>query len=189
MTRTPILPRRWRSDDSMVELAVIVAAADNGVIGCNGALPWHLPEDLRYFKRVTLGKPIVMGRKTYESIGKPLPGRTNIVVSRNTQYRAEGVRVVASLDDALQLAETIAEKDSIGELMVIGGAQIYAEALVRADRLYYTAVHCSADGDAFLPEIDWALWRETSREAHPAKTPDETGYTFLTYDRHRPKAE
>lgn len=173
----------------MVKLAVIVAAADNGVIGRNGALPWHLPEDLRYFKRVTLGKPIVMGRKTYESIGKPLPGRTNIVVSRNTHFRAEGVRVVASLEEALQLAETIAENDAIDELMVIGGAQIYAEALLRADRLYYTAVHCSVDGDAVLPEIDWALWRETSREAHPATATDEAAYTFLTYDRCSPAGD
>jgi len=173
----------------MVELAVIVAAADNGVIGCNGALPWHLPEDLRYFKRVTLGKPIVMGRKTFESIGRPLPGRTNIVVSRNTQYRAEGVRVVASLDAALQLAEEIAANDSVDELMVIGGAQIYTEALLRADRLYYTAVHCSVDGDAFLPEIDWALWRETWREKHHAATPDACDYTFLTYDRRRTASE
>ena len=167
----------------MVELAIIVAAADNGVIGCNGALPWHLPEDLRYFKRVTLGKPIVMGRKTFESIGRPLPGRTNIVITRNADYRAEGVRVVTSLDEALQLAEDVAAVDAVDELMVIGGAQIYTEALLRADRLYYTAVHCSVDGDAFLPEIDWTLWRETSREAHRAVTPDAFDYTFLTYER------
>lgn len=170
----------------MVELAVIVAAADNGVIGCKGELPWHLPEDLRYFKRVTLGKPIVMGRKTFESIGRPLPGRANIVISRNADYRAEGVRVVASLDEALQLAEDIAANDSVDEVMVIGGAQIYAEALLRADRLYYTAVHGNVEGDAFLPGIDWTLWRETSREAHRAASPDAFDYTFLTYERPRP---
>ena len=173
----------------MVELAVIVAAADNGVIGCNGALPWHLPEDLRYFKRVTLGKPIVMGRKTFESIGRPLPGRTNIVISRNADYRAEGARVVASLDEALQLAEDIAANDSVDEVMVIGGAQIYTEALPRADRLYYTAVHCSVEGDAFLPEIDWTRWREASREAHRALNPDAFDYTFLTYCRRGSAAE
>ena len=170
----------------MVELAIIVAAADNGVIGCKGELPWHLPEDLRYFKRVTLGKPIVMGRKTFESIGRPLPGRANIVISRNADYRAEGVRVVASLDEALQLAEDIAANDSVDEVMVIGGAQIYAEALLRADRLYYTAVHGNVEGDAFLPGIDWTLWRETSREAHRAASTDAFDYTFLTYERPRP---
>ena len=167
----------------MVTLAVIVAAADNGVIGRQGALPWHLPEDLRYFKRVTLGKPIVMGRKTCESIGRPLPGRTNIVVRRNADYRAEGARVVASLDEALQLARDIAENDAVDEVVVIGGAQIYSEALPRADRLYYTAVHDRVDGDAFLPTIDWSHWRETGREAHRAVPPGTLDYTFLTYAR------
>jgi dihydrofolate reductase len=167
----------------MIQLAVIVAAADNGVIGCNDALPWHLPEDLRYFKRVTLGKPIVMGRKTFESIGRPLPGRTNIVISRNPDYRADGIRTVTSLDDALQLAEDIAVIDAVEELMVIGGAQIYAEALPRADRLYYTAVHGIVDGDAFLPAIDWTQWRELSRETHSAVPPNTLDYSFLTYER------
>jgi len=167
----------------MVALAVIVAVADNGVIGCNGELPWHLPEDLRYFKRVTLGKPIVMGRKTFESIGRPLPGRTNIVISRNTGYRAAGVHVVPSLDAAIELANSVAESDSVDEVMVIGGAQIYAEALMAADRRYYTAVHGSVEGDAVLPEIDWTLWSEQSREMHAGASPDAFDYTFLTYDR------
>ena len=152
-------------------------------------MPWHLPEDLRYFKRVTLGKPIVMGRKTFESIGRALPGRANIVISRNAAYLAEGVHVVASLDEALQLAEDIAANDAVDELMVIGGAQIYTEALLRADRLYYTAVHCSVDGDAYLPKIDWTVWRETSRETHRAAGPDTFDYTFLTYERCRPASD
>ena len=112
------------------------------------------------------------------------PKETGFLFARvYTQFRAEGVRVVASLDAALQLAEDIAANDSVDELMVIGGAQIYTEALLRADRLYYTAVHCSVDGDAFLPEIDWTLWRETWRETHHAATPDAFDYTFSTYDR------
>ena len=124
----------------MVGLSVIVAAARNGVIGRNNALPWHLPEDLRYFKRVTMGKPIVMGRKTWESIGRPLPGRTNIVITRRPDYAAEGARVVGSLEEALSLAEDIALIDGSNELLVIGGAEIYKAALPLASRLYLTEV-------------------------------------------------
>lgn len=167
----------------MIDLAVIVAAAENGVIGRNNALPWHLSEDLRYFKRVTMGKPIVMGRKTWESIGRPLPGRTNIVISRNPQFSAEGARVVPSLDAALALAEDIALIDGARELMVIGGAQIYAEALPRAARLYLTEVHAQVEGDAYLPAVDWPQWRERSRERHAAVEPNPYDYSFVIYDR------
>lgn len=167
----------------MIELAVIVAAAENGVIGRNNALPWHLVEDLRYFKRATMGKPIVMGRKTYESIGRPLPGRTNIVITRQKDYRAEGVRVVASLDEALVLAEQVALIDGAGELMVIGGAEIYAAALPRADRLYLTEVHAEVEGDAVLPPIDWDDWRELHRERHRAVPPNPYDYSFVVFER------
>ena len=122
----------------MVALAVIVAVADNGVIGRNNSLPWHLPEDLRYFKRVTLGKPVVMGRKTFESIGRPLPGRANIVITRSHEWSVDGVSVVNSLDDALRLAADIAALDGADELMVIGGAEIYTNAIPLAQRLYLT---------------------------------------------------
>ena len=167
----------------MITLSLIVAVAENGVIGRNNALPWHLPEDLKYFKRVTLGKPIVMGRKTYESIGKPLPGRTNIVISRNPAYAADGVRVVGSLDEALSLAEDIALIDGVDELMVIGGAAIYAEALPRAERLYLTRVHAEVAGDAHLPELDLAAWRERSREQHAASETNPYDYSFIVYER------
>ena len=167
----------------MVDLAVIVAAARNGVIGSNNALPWHLPEDLRYFKRVTMGKPIVMGRKTFESIGRPLPGRTNIVMTRASNFAHEGVRVVHDLDAALALAEGLALIEGCEELMVIGGAQIYAETLPRAARLYLTEVHADVEGDTFLPEIDMASWSEVRREAFSAAGPNPYDYSFVVYER------
>jgi dihydrofolate reductase len=182
MTRTAILRRRWRCE-RMIDLSVIVAAAENGVIGRNNALPWHLPEDLRYFKRVTMGKPIVMGRKTYESIGRPLPGRTNIVITRQPDYAAEGVKVVASLDEALALAQDIALIDGASELMVIGGAEIYRAAIARAKRLYLTEVHASVEGDARLPEVDWSVWQEVSRERWPASDVNPYPYSFVVFER------
>ena len=166
-----------------MRLALIVAAAQNGVIGRNNGLPWHLPEDLRYFKRVTMGKPIVMGRKTYESIGRPLPGRTNIVISRNASWQAEGVRVLPTVEDALTLAEEVALIDGAEELMVIGGAEIYRSALPLAGRLYLTEVHAEVAGDAFLPDIDWSQWREVGRERHGASDTNPYDYSFVVYDR------
>lgn len=167
----------------MIRLAVIVAAAENGVIGRNNGLPWHLPQDLRYFKRVTMGKPIVMGRKTFESIGRPLPGRANIVITRNPDFTAEGVRVVASLDEALRLAGDIALIDGAQELVVIGGAEIYKASIPRADRLYITEVHATVQGDAFLPEIDWVHWCEVGREHHAASDANPYDYSFVVYER------
>ena len=167
----------------MIDLAIIVAAAENGVIGRNNALPWHLPEDLRYFRRVTMGKPIVMGRKTFESIGRPLPGRTNIVITRQPGYAAEGVKVVASLDEALVLAEDIALIDGASELMVIGGEEIYRAAIPRATRVYLTEVHARVEGDAYLPEFDRAQWREVSREKWPATEANPYPYSFVVYER------
>jgi len=161
----------------------MVAAAENGVIGRHNNLPWHLPQDLRYFKRVTMGKPIVMGRKTFESIGRPLPGRCNIVISQNPDYSAEGVRRVDSLDEALALAERIAGIDGAREAVVIGGAEIYALALPRADRLYLTRIHAIVDGDTQLPPIDWREWREVGRERHTADSDNPYDYSFLVYDR------
>lgn len=166
-----------------MKLAIIAAVAQNGVIGRENALPWYLPEDLRYFKRVTLGKPIIMGRKTFESIGKPLPGRTNIVVSRNPAWQAQGVKRVSCLNEALKLAGHIALIDGVEEAMVIGGAQIYSAAIPAADRLYLTEVHASVEGDAVLPEIDWTRWREVSRERHAAQSPNPYDYSFVLYDR------
>jgi dihydrofolate reductase len=164
-------------------LALIVAAAQNGVIGRNNALPWHIPEDLRNFKRLTMGKPIIMGRKTFESIGKPLPGRTNIVITRNPVFRSEGVKVVFSLAAALELAQHIALVDGAEEAVVIGGAEIYRAVLPQAARLYLTEVHTVVEGDAVLPDIDWTQWREVSRERHAAQAPDQYDYSFVCYER------
>lgn len=137
-----------------MNLTLVVAAAENGVIGRDGDLPWRLPADLAHFKQVTLGHPIVMGRRTWESIGRPLPGRENIVVSRNREYAAQGARVVASLDAAVDLARGL----GASELMVIGGAGLYAAALPMADRILLTRVHAEVSGDTSMPPIradDW----------------------------------
>ena len=167
----------------MTRLALIVAAAENGVIGRNNALPWRLPEDMRYFKRVTMGKPVIMGRKTFESIGQPLPGRTNIVITRNAAYRAAGVSVASTLAEALALAREVAARDGVEEMVVIGGAEIYRAALPLTERLYLTEVHARVEGDAVLPDIDWNAWREVSRERHTAQTQDQYDYSFVCYAR------
>ena len=159
-------------------LSLIVAAARNGVIGRDNQLPWHLPDDLRRFKALTLGKPIVMGRKTHDSIGRPLPGRSNIVVSRQAGFAIEGCTVVATLAAAQQAAAASASPD--GEVMIIGGAAIFREALPLAQRIYLTRVHAVVDGDIFLPAIDPALWRETSVMVHPAD--EHHAYSFSYID-------
>ncbi len=167
-----------------MKLSLIVAMADNGVIGRNNKLPWHLPNDLQYFRAVTIGKPVVMGRKTFESIGRALPGRTNIVVTRNANYTAEGIKVVGSLEEALTLAESIALLDGAEELMLIGGAELYAEALDRADCLYLTRVHSDIiEGDAFFPEIDWRLWQQRSASHFDADDSNPYRYSFCQYER------
>ena len=167
----------------MTLLAIIVAVAENGVIGKDNAMPWKLSEDLQHFKRTTMGKPIVMGRKTYESIGKPLPGRTNIVITRNAGFHAKGIEVTRSLDEALAMAKEIAARDGVDEIVVIGGAEIYAAAIPVADRLYITEVHASVEGDAVLGAIDWSFWREIDREHHRAKPPNPYDYSFVCYER------
>ena len=167
----------------MLKLSVIVAVAENGVVGKNNALPWYLPADLQYFKRTTMGKPIVMGRKTFESIGRPLPGRTNIVISNNPDYSAEGVAVVSSLEQALVYAGEVALIDGTEELMVIGGATVYAAAIPLADRLYVTEVHATVEGDAYLGDINWRPWCESSREHHKAEPPNPYDFSFVVYDR------
>lgn len=167
----------------MTALAIIVAAAENGVIGRDNAMPWHLPDDLRHFKRVTMGKPIVMGRKTFASIGKPLPGRTNIVITRNREFQADGVVVVSSVEEGLRVAELNARRDGVDEVVVIGGAEIYAAALPLADRIYMTEIHASVEGDAVLPLIDWTQWREVSRERHAAQPPQRYAFSFVCYQR------
>jgi dihydrofolate reductase len=168
-----------------MRLAMIAAQSQNRVIGNNNKLPWYLPEDLKYFKRVTLGKPIIMGRKTFESIGRPLPGRTNIVITRNPDWTHDGagVRVVHSLQQAIELAESLALVNGFEESLVIGGAEIYALALPQADRLYLTQVHAEVQGDAHFPPLDPAQWREMAREDFSAIEPNPYDYSFIVLDR------
>jgi dihydrofolate reductase len=159
-----------------MRIALIVAMSSNGVIGVDNRMPWHLSADLKRFRRITWGKPILMGRRTHESIGKPLPGRQNIVLTTNPDYRAEGCSVVHSPDEALALAS------DAPEIMVIGGAALYKTFLPLAQRLYLTLIHQAFPGDTCFPEIDWAEWQETQREI---VTADESGldYSFIDYER------
>jgi dihydrofolate reductase len=166
-----------------VKLAIIVAQDKNRAIGIENKLPWHLPEDLRYFKRVTMGKPIIMGRNTFESIGRPLPGRVNIVVSRQQGYSPEGVKVVNSLEAAAELAESICLIDGVDEAMIIGGAQIYSQAIGVADRLYLTEVDAEINGDAWFPEFDRSAWDEIGREDFLAEGPNPYNYSFIVLDK------
>lgn len=159
-------------------VSLVVAVARNGVIGCDNDLPWRLPDDLKHFKAITLGKPVVMGRRTYESIGRPLPGRENRVVSRRPGFEAPGCRVFASLEEALAGPEP--------EVMVIGGGQIYAAALPLAQRLYLTEVDAEVDGDARFPEIDPGAWREVSREMHAADERHAHAFGFRLLERAAP---
>ncbi len=156
---------------------MIVAAATNNVIGLRGELPWHLPDDLRRFRSLTMGKPILMGRLTHESIGRALPGRRNLVISRQPNYRAEGCHVFASPAAALAAA---ADAD---EVMVIGGGRIYRQLLPQTDRIYLTRVHASPEGDAFFPALDLSEWRVTDIEEFPASDERPLGYSFETLDR------
>jgi dihydrofolate reductase len=162
-------------------IAFVVARADNGVIGRDNALPWHLPADLRHFKRLTVGKPVVMGRKTFESIGKPLPGRHNIVLTRDPDWRADGATVVPNLAEAVAAAG-LDPKTRAGEVMIIGGAAVYAEALPIATRVHLTEVHMAPEGDTVLPPFDPDHWRETAREDHDAED-GHPAYSFVTLDR------
>ena len=161
----------------MTILTLIVAKSRNHVIGRDNALPWRLPEDLAHFRRTTMGAPILMGRKTYESIGRPLPGRRNIVISRNQQLAIPGCEVAHSLEAALLLCT------GVEEIFLVGGAQLYAEALPSADRLIVTEVDIDTDGDAFFPPIDRSIWRETAREEHQAAQPNTFAFAFVTYER------
>lgn len=160
----------------MTTLSLIAAMAKNRVIGRNNALPWHLPEDLKYFKATTLGKPILMGRKTFDSIGKPLPGRTSVVLTRNPDWYFEGCLAVQSLDAALT---QLADRD---EILVIGGAELYQQTLPRAERLYLTEIDTDFEGDAWFPEFDRSQWQQISRQPHPDNGRG-FGFDFVVYQR------
>jgi dihydrofolate reductase len=166
-----------------LDLVLVVAVAENGVIGRAGGLPWRLKSDLKRFRKLTWGHPLIMGRKTYASIGKPLEGRTNIVVSRDRAFAAPGIVVAAGLDSALAAARGDALRRSVGAIMVIGGADIFAQVMERAARLEITLVHKQPAGDTLFPAIDPAVWREVARQEHPAGPDDEAGFTILSYER------
>lgn len=163
-------------------LCLIAAMAENRVIGRDNQLPWHLPADLRHFKALTLNKPIIMGRKTWDSLGRPLPGRLNLVVSRQPELQLEGAEVFPSLEDAIARAEQWANGQGVDELMLIGGAQLYQQGLAVADRLYLTRVMTEVEGDAWFPEFDESQWQRVSQEAHPA-TDATPAYCFETWQR------
>ena len=166
-----------------MRVSIIVAVAENGVIGRDNDLPWRLSGDLKRFKAVTMGKPIVMGRKTFDSIGRPLPGRANIVLTRDTNYSAEGIEVTNSLSEAISIAQSAATKSDVEEIMVIGGAKIYEAVLAEADRLYVTEVHTDVEGDVRFPNIDKRVWKEMSREFCKASFGETCDYSFVQYDR------
>jgi len=161
-------------------LSLIVAVGEHNEIGQGGKMPWHLPADLKHFKALTLGKPVLMGRRTFEAIGKPLPGRRNIVVTRNAAYRAAGCEMANSLTDALVLAS------GVPEIMLIGGGELYREALPRAQRIYLTRVHAHFDADTFFPALDPADWRETAHTDQEADERNPYAYSFLTLERRLP---
>ena len=165
----------------MTRLAAIVAMGTNRCIGIENALPWYLPEDLKHFKATTLGKPVLMGRKTYESIGKPLPGRTNIVITRNASWSAPGVRVVSNLERGIEMAKAQAEISGHDEAMVIGGAEIYTQAMPQLDRLYLTEVDAAPAGDAFFPELEGDWHEQESR--HFEAEGNKPAYAFKTLAR------
>jgi len=159
-----------------MKLTAVVAASDNDVIGRDNALPWHLPADLAYFKRVTMGKPMLMGRKTFESIGRPLPGRRNLVLSRQG-FSAPGVETVATVEEACERVT------GAPELMVIGGAEVFRLAMPYLDHLHLTRVHTDVEGDVFLPPLAAGEWREVRREDHPADDRNAIAMSFIEMQR------
>jgi dihydrofolate reductase len=163
-------------------LCLIAALAQNRVIGRDNQLPWHLPADLKHFKALTLGKPIIMGRKTWDSLGRPLPGRLNLVVSRQPGLQLDGAEVFTSLEAAIVRADQWARQQGAGELMLIGGAQLYEQALPLAARLYLTRVELNPEGDAWFPAFSEADWRRDALDAHPA-TAQTSAYSFETWSR------
>ena len=158
-------------------ISLIAAMAKNRVIGKNNQMPWHLPADLAHFKKLTLGKPVIMGRKTYESIGRPLPGRKNIVVTRSSDFEADGISTVSNLESA------ISEAGNVEEVIIMGGGNIYQQMLSKAQRLYLTFIDFEIEGDTQFPDFETLNWRETSRETRDADEKNSYAMTFVTLDR------
>ncbi|WP_312812833.1 dihydrofolate reductase [Brevundimonas sp.] len=172
----------------LAQIALVVARGSNGVIGRDGNLPWRIRSDLQRFKAITIGKPCIMGRKTWESLPlRPLPGRLNLVLTKDESYheseKAKGCVVVTSLDEALSMAREQAADDEVNEICIIGGAAIFEAALPRAKRLYITEVDAAPDGDVLFPAFNEADWTETLNEAHPAGEKDDHAFTFRTLER------
>lgn len=168
-----------------VRISMIAAVAENGVIGSGQAMPWRIPSDFAFFKRMTLGKPIVMGRKQFETVGKPLPGRTNIVVTRQENYQPKGVEVFGNVEEALERAVAVVEASGGEEVMVIGGGDIYAQVLGRADRLYISHVDLSPVGDVYFPPIDPTEWVVIDLPEVEPSTKDDASYRVKVYERRR----
>jgi dihydrofolate reductase len=169
-----------------MQIVLIAAVADNGVIGADGAIPWRLKTDLQRFKALTIGKPVVMGRKTFLSLGRPLPGRTNIVMTRDADFRRPGAVVTTSLDHALAVAKGDALRRFVTEIAVIGGAEIYAQSMALADRLEITEVHVDPAGDTRFGTIDKTVWEEVARTESEAGPDDSAAFSFVTYVRRKP---
>jgi dihydrofolate reductase len=169
-----------------IEIVHIVAVADNGVIGADGAIPWRLKTDMQRLKALTIGKPVVMGRKTFLSLRRPLPGRTNIVMTRDAAFRANGAVVTTSLDAALDVAKGDALRRFVTEVAVIGGAEIYAQSMALADRLEVTEVHANPAGDTRLGPIDKAVWEEVARTENASGPDDSAAFSFVTYLKRKP---
>jgi len=163
-----------------MRISIIAAVAKNGVMGKNNSLPWNLPSDMKKFKELTMGKPVIMGRKTFESIGKPLAGRVNIILTRNSDFNAEGVAIVHSPEEALQL---VADHS---EAMVIGGESVYGQFLPHASRIYLTKIDSDFDGDSFFPPMDLSSWIEVSRETREPDEKNAHRHTFFVYDKKTP---
>lgn len=166
-----------------MKVVLVAAVADNNVIGADGKLPWRLKSDLQHFRKVTLNRPVVMGRKTYESIGKPLKDRTNIVLTRDLGVVAHGAVLATSLDAALAIARNDANKRGVDEIMIIGGSDIFEATMRRADRLEITHVHAAPQGDSLFPPIDPKVWQQTASMRYPAGPDDSASFTVATYTR------
>lgn len=164
-------------------IAMIAAVGRNGAIGAEGELPWRLPTDFAFYKRTTMGKPLIMGRKTFQSIGKPLPGRTNIVVTRSADFAAEGVEVFGDLQEAIARGREIAERDGVDEVFINGGGEIYRAAMPMADRLYVTHVDAAPNGDTFFPEIDPVVWAGTVLPEIVPGEKDSARFVVTVYER------
>ena len=165
----------------MIDICLIAAVAENRVIGNGQVLPWKIPTDLKYFRDLTMGKPIIMGRLTYDSVGSPLPGRKNIVVSRRSNLDIENTIVVRSIEDAIKVGRQESQLLGVKDLFVVGGAQIYEDALKFCTRIYITEVHDSPQGNILFPEVDWTLWKETSRQYHGPEN-SQPAYSFVVYE-------